>query len=99
MRRAISVTLQFLLFLLTFALGSFLLHPFHLETISMRDPTRVHIFVWDGLILMLILYLLVLGLEVALKKIHSAARWSTLAVALATGAGLLMRFGFITTQR
>ena len=100
MRTFFSVFLQFFLFLVTFALGSFVLHPFHVQTVlGSSDATHVRSFVWDGLLLMLILYALVLVVEALMKRLRGSALWSTLAVALAGVLGLMMKFGFISTDR
>ena len=47
-----------------------------------------------GLFLMLILYLLVLAIEAASKRIRTAGLWTTVVFVLALGLGLLSKFGF-----
>jgi hypothetical protein len=90
---------QCVLFLVTFALGSFVLHPFHVQTALAPSATQTRVFIWDGVLMMLLLYGLVLVLELALKAIKRAAPWSTLAVLLAGLLGFLMKFGFLSTDR
>ncbi|RXH54262.1 hypothetical protein [Granulicella sibirica] len=99
MRRFLSVFLQFFLFLVTFALGSFLLHPFNVVTVLASDATHTRSFLWDGLLLMLLLYALVLLIEVVMRQIKAAGLWSTIAVVLAGVLGFAMKFGFISTDR
>lgn len=99
MRNILSCLLQCVLFLVTFALGSFVLHPFNVRTALAPTATQTRVFIWDGVLMMLLLYVLVLLLELALKKIKRAAPWSTLAVLLAGLAGFLMKFGFLSTDR
>jgi len=96
-RNILSCFFQFVLFLVTFALGSFVLHPFNVRTALTPDATQTRVFIWDGLLMMLLLYVLVLLLE--LKKAKRAAPWSTLAVLLAGVLGLLMKFGFLSVDR
>ena len=100
MRKFFSVFLQFFLFLVTFALGSFVLHPFHVQTVlASSDATHARSFVWDGLLLMLLLYALVLLIEALMKQLRAMALWSTAAVGLAGILGLMMKFGFISVDR
>lgn len=99
MRTAFSVLVQFALFLLTFLVGSLFLHPFGLRTVLVSDAAHTRVFLWDGVLLMLLLYALVLGLEAATRRLRDAAAWSTLALAAAAGAGLALKFGFLTVER
>lgn len=98
-RNFFSCFFQFVLFLVTFAAGSFVLHPFHVQTVLASDATHSRTFIWDGLLMMLVLYVLVLLLELTMKKIRQAAPWSTLAVVLAGVLGLAMKFGFLSVDR
>jgi hypothetical protein len=97
--RVIAVVVQFLLFLLTFLVGSMFLHPFHVQTTLISDAAHVRMFQWDGVLLMVGLYLLVLVLEAVLKRLRTAALGSTIAVALAAVLGLVMKFGFVSLDR
>jgi hypothetical protein len=92
MKRFFAVLLQFLLFLVVFGAGSFAFHPFHVETILAGSRS----FVWDGVLLMLVVYAVVLLLEVLRKRLRSAGPWTTLALLLAGLAGWAMKFGFVT---
>ncbi len=96
MRNVIATLLQFILFLLAFFVGSFVYHPFHVEsTLRMRE-LHTRSFIWDGVLLMLIAYVLVLAIEAARKRLKSQAIPSTIALLLAALAGYALRFGFIT---
>ena len=99
MRNVLTVFFQFALFLITFLVGSLLLHPFHVQTVLASDAAHVRSFQWDGVLLMATLYLLVLTMEAVMKKLRTAALASTIAVALAGAFGLMMKFGFVSVDR
>jgi len=92
MKRVLSVVLQFILYIVVFGVGS-LLPAFNvLPTWSLSTgPGRV--FVYDGLLLMLVLYILILLIAAARKRIHVTWPNATLALVLALVLGLLMKFG------
>lgn len=96
MKRVFSVLVQFLLFLLVFGAGSFVFHPFHVETTLAAVDGRARSFVWDGLLLMVLLYVVVLAFEALRKRLRTAGPWTSLAVVLAGAAGWTMKFGFVT---
>jgi hypothetical protein len=98
--------LQFMLFLFAFAIGSFLpllsaFIPSFLRVPSVisrwNDGTRG--FQWDGVFLMLALFVPILLFEALRKRIRSAAPWTALALALAALAGLALKFGFMSFDR
>jgi hypothetical protein len=95
MKTAVLTILKFFLFLIVFGLGS-LFPPFHFEHVLIATPGVTRIFVADGLLLMLALYVLIILVEVMRKRLRTAAPWTTLAVILATVLGLMMKFGFLT---
>ena len=99
MRNIFSCLFQCVLFLVTFALGSFLLHPFNKRTTLAPDALHTRVFIWDGLLLMLILYVLVLFVEVLMKRIKTAGPWTTVALGVAALLGFLMKFGFLSIDR
>ena len=99
MGRMIAVVVQFGLFLITFLIGSMFLHPFKVQTTLASDAAHLRFFQWDGLLLMVLLYLLVLVLEAVMKRLRSAAVGSTIALALAAALGLAMKFGFVSVDR
>ncbi len=88
--------LQFLLFLLVFAAGSFAVHPFHLQSALAPVDGRSRLFLWDGVLLMALAYLLILLLEAARRRLARSAVGTSLALALAAVAGWMLKFGFIS---
>jgi hypothetical protein len=95
MKKAIAAILQFLLFFFVFGLGS-ILTPFHIQHVLTSTPAATRIFIADGLLLMLGLYVLIVVIEALTKRLRTAAPWTTLALILATVLGLIMKFGFLT---
>ncbi len=96
MKRVLSVVLQFILFLLVFLVGSLLPGANILPTLSIGAGAG-RVFVYDGVLLMLALYVLILLIAAARRRIHGAWPNSTLAVVLALILGLAMKFGFKST--
>ena len=96
MKRTLSIIGQFLLFFIVDAVGSLFYHPFGIETKLPATDLAPRSFQWDGLILMVLVYLLIIVIEALRKRLRSAAIWSTLALALAALAGYLLKFGFVT---
>ncbi len=97
MKKLLSVLAQLVLFLFVFFAGS-LFPPFHIQHVLTSSPALTHLFVADGLILMLALYVLIFIIEAVTKRLRSAALWTTLALILAVVLGLMMKFGFITHE-
>ncbi|RSL17426.1 hypothetical protein EDE15_2960 [Edaphobacter aggregans] len=96
MKKFLSTFLQFFLFLLTFAIGSFA-HPFNLRWgLTVTTPTVTRYFVPDGLLLMVILLILILIMEALMKRLRTFAPWTALAFVLAAIVGYAMKLGFIT---
>ena len=99
---AIGQLLLFLLFLGIFLAGSLLvifhLDPFHAPHWFVSHPTAttVRYFVPSGLLLMTILWLIVVGIEAAMKRLRTAGLWTTVAYAAALVIGLLSKFGWKT---
>jgi threonine/homoserine/homoserine lactone efflux protein len=93
MKRVLSIFLQFLLFLIVFLVGSLLPGANLLPTLSVSAGAG-RIFVYDGVLLMLGIYALILLVAAARKRIHIAWPNSTIALFLALLIGLLMKFGF-----
>ena len=93
MIKAVLVVLQTLLFLLLFGGGSYL------PVFTSLPAWQVHtgpnsVFVLDGLFLALVVYLLIVGIEAATKKLRGPGNPTTLAFVLALALGLAMKFGF-----
>jgi hypothetical protein len=95
MKKVILTTFQFVLFLIVFGAGSFF-PPFHFEHVLIVTPGFTRIFIADGLLLMVALYVLIVFVEVMTKRLRTAAPSTTLAVILAAVLGLMMKFGFLT---
>jgi hypothetical protein len=93
MKRVLSVVLQFILFLAVFFAGWVLAGFNILPTLSISVGAG-RVFVYDGVLLMFALYVLILLIAAARKRIHSAWPNSTVALALALILGLAMKFGF-----
>ena len=95
MKNVVVTILQLILFLVVFFLGS-LFPPFHFEHVLIATPGTTRIFVADGLVLALVLFVLIVILEAVRKRLRIAAPWTTLAFLLAVVFGLMMKFGFKT---
>ncbi len=98
MKNILFTVLQSFLFLIVFGAGSFL-PPFHFEHVILATPGTTRIFVADGFLLMLALFLIILLIETLRKRIISSGRWTTVAFILATAVGFWMEFGFKTLSR
>jgi uncharacterized membrane protein YpjA len=95
MKNVVFTVLQLILLLIVFFVGS-IFPPFHFEHVLIATPGTTRIFVADGLVLALVVYILIVILEVVRKRLRTAAPWTTLAFLLAVVFGLMMKFGFKT---
>ena len=95
MKKALLTLFQLVVFLLTFFLGS-ILPPFHFEHIILATPGSTRIFVADGLLLTLALYVLIVIVQILRRRLRTATPWTSLALMLAIVFGLMMKFGFLT---
>jgi hypothetical protein len=79
-------------------LGLFHADPFGAPHWFVSHPTltSTRYFVPSGLILMTILWLIVLAIETAAKKLRTAGLWTTASYAVALIIGLLLKFGWAT---
>jgi hypothetical protein len=98
MKKILFTVLQFFLFLIVFGAGSFL-PPFHFEHVILATPGTTRIFIADGFLLMLALFLIILLIETLRKRVIASGSWTTVAFILATAVGLWMEFGFKTLSR
>jgi hypothetical protein len=96
MKRVLSVVLQFILYVVVFAVGSLLPGANVLPTLSLPAGTG-RVFVYDGLLLMLVVYVLILLIAAARKRISIAWPNATIALVFALIVGLAMKFGFKST--
>jgi hypothetical protein len=93
MKRVLSAVFQFILYLVVFGIGSLLPGANLLPTWSIpTGPGRV--FVYDGLLFMLLVYVVILLIAAARKRIAIAFPNATMALILALIIGLIMKFGF-----
>ena len=89
------VVLQTILFLVLFGAGSFL--PIFTSLPTRQVQTGPHrVFVRDGLLIALVVYLIILLAEAARKRLRGPGGLTTLSFALAMALGLAMKFGFKT---
>lgn len=96
MVKAFFVILQTLLFLLLFAAGSFLL-PFFPSVPTWQVQTAPHrFFVLDGLVLAVVVYVIIVAIQAARRRLRGPGGLTTLALVLALALGLAMKFGFKT---
>lgn len=97
MRKVLLTLLQFVLFLLTYTVATFVL-PFHREQILVHTATITRIFLWDGLLAVGLLLLLLLALEAATRRLRTSAPFTLLALALAVAVSFALKLGFVTHE-
>ncbi len=96
MKTAFLLFLQFFLFLGVFLVGSFL-HPINLRWfVTQLSPTSTRYFVPDGLLLMIVLYIVLLISEALAKRLRTAGILTTMAFLLALAVGFTAKFGSVT---
>jgi hypothetical protein len=95
MKIAITTILQFFLFLIVFAAFS-LFPPFHIEHVLGTTPAGTRVFIADGLLIALVVYLLIVLIELSMKRLRVSAPWTTIALVFAAIVGFMMKFGFLT---
>ncbi len=98
MKKALWLVLQTVLLVVANAVG-FFLQPFHLTRTLAAGAAQTRTFTWDGMVLMLVVFVIVVGIEAAAKRLRTAGALSTVALVLATCLALLMKFGFATHDR
>jgi hypothetical protein len=91
MKMVLSTIAQFVLFFVTFAVGSFR-PPFKLEHVISITPDGTHAFYWDGVVLMTALLLLILLVEALRKRLGRSAHWTLLAFAFAFALAAWLHF-------
>lgn len=92
--RSILFVLQAILFLLLFALGSVFLPFLPFLPVLQVVTSPGHAFVYDGLLLALVLWLVIVGIETVRKRLRDEGLLTTGALLLAVLLGMAMRFGF-----
>lgn len=93
MKRVIVGVLQFILFFLVFLAGSLLPGAHLLLPMLSVSIGAGRIFVYDGLLLMIGLYVLILLIAAARKRIRIAFPTTTVAFFVALILGFLLKFG------
>jgi len=96
MKKLLSTVLQFVMFLLVYAIFS-LFPPFHVERVLIATPTYSRIFILDGILITLALYIVIVIVETLVKRLCQVT-WTTIAFVLAVLLGYFMKFGFITHE-
>ena len=96
MKKLLSTVLQFVMFLLVYAIFS-LFPPFHVERVLIATPTYSRIFILDGILITLALYIVIVIVETLVKRLCQVT-WTTIAFVLAIILGYVMKFGFITHE-
>lgn len=95
MKKILATFLQFLLFLILFAVGS-VLRPFHLNlAVTAAAAGTSRYFIPDGLLLALGVFLAILAVQ-ALRKRTCDSPWTILGFVIAIAIGYAMKFGFVT---
>jgi hypothetical protein len=95
MKKTIATILQFFLFLIVFGAFS-LFPPFHIEHVLSTTPTGTRIFIADGLLIAIVVYLLIVLIELLMKRLRVSAPWTTIAFVFAAIVGFMMKFGLLT---
>lgn len=95
MKKVVVAVLQLLLFLIVFFVAS-VFPPFHFEHVLIATPGVTRIFIADGLLLTLALYIVIVVVQVVRRRVRISTPWTTLALVLAIVFGLMMKFGFLT---
>jgi hypothetical protein len=67
-----------------------------MEHVVGTTPDGTRIFIWDGVLLMILLFVVILLIEALRKRIRSAGPWTVLALVLAGIAGYAAKLGFLT---
>jgi phosphoglycerol transferase MdoB-like AlkP superfamily enzyme len=96
MKKLLAAIGQFLLFLIVDVVGSLVYHPFHVRTKLAGNPLEPRMYVWDGVLLMLAVYFLLLLIAALRKRVGAWLPWATVALVLAAVAGYGLKLGFVT---
>lgn len=97
MKNFFFLCLQFVVFMIAFAAGSFF-PPFNIRHVLTATPSYTHVFIADGLVLAIALYVLIIIYQALTKRLRRAIPWTTIALVLAVIVGLYLKFGFITSE-
>lgn len=96
MKKFFSTLLQFLLFLIVFAAGSFM-HPFNFHWANTVTAVGTRYFIADGLLLALGLLVGIIIAQAVRKRLCNTT-WTVIAFILAVALAYAMKLGFITRE-
>ena len=96
MKKFLFTLLQFFLFLIVFAAGSFL-HPLNFHWHNTVTAAGARYFVADGLLLSLGLLILIVIAQAIRKRLCNTT-WTVIAFVLAVAVAYAMKLGFITRE-
>ena len=88
MKKSIIAAVLFFLFLIVDVAGSLFYQPFHVRTKLAASQMEPRMYVWDGVLLMLALYLAVLLVAAARRRLNDWLPGATVALVLAAGRGI-----------
>ena len=91
MKAGLLTIVKFLLFMGVFFWGS-IKPPFGMIHVIAVTRDGTHAYYWDGVILMTVLYVAILLVEIARKRIRTSAGWTTLAFLLAVAVAVKLNF-------
>jgi hypothetical protein len=92
MKKIFVAVAEFLFFLVLDIVGGVFYHPFHVQTLLQAARS----FVWDGVLFMLIAFLLLLLIAAVRRRLASSVLPLAIALVLAGLAGFLLKVGFVT---
>jgi hypothetical protein len=95
MKNVFAAIAQFVLFLIVFAVFSFM-PLFHLEHVVGTNGEGTRVFIWDGLLIAAVLFIVILGIEAIRRRIRASGIWTSAAFVLAVLLGLAFKLGFKT---
>ncbi len=92
--KSVLFVLQALLFLVLFAVGSVFLPFLPFLPVLQMATVPGHVFVYDGVLLAVVAWLVLLLIEALRRRLGDAGVLTTVALLVALGLGFLMRFGY-----
>lgn len=96
MKSLVLCIAEFLVLLLLDVVGGVFYHPFHIETRLASTQQVARSFVWDGILMMIGAWLILIAYGAARKRVGTFGLQATVALSLAAAAGFLLKLGFIT---
>ena len=96
-KRVLLAVFLVILYTVAFAAGSFA-RPFGVIRTLGSHGLAVRLFIWDGVLLMVGLFLLTLVIEAVAERLRDLAGWTTASLLIAGFVGYLLRLGFVTKE-